>query len=58
MIITGNLEPVIDSFRGDFATLTTNDIFCEQTQDGYNSSVMIFSAFKRLGEGGEVQFST
>ena len=31
MIITGDISPILDSYRGDFSTLTTNDIFCEQT---------------------------
>ena len=42
MIITGNLDNLIKNFKGKFATMTTNDIFCEQTQDGYNSSIMLF----------------
>ena len=42
MIITGNLDNLIKGYKGNFCTLTTDDIFCEQTTDGYNSSVMIF----------------
>lgn len=44
MIISGSLDSLVHSFDGRFATLTTNDIFCEQTQDGYNSSIMLFTA--------------
>ena len=43
MIISGNIDDLVHNFAGKFATLTTNDIFCEQTQDGYNSSVMLFN---------------
>ena len=42
MIIAGNMDDLVLNFRGRFTTLTTNDIFCEQAQDGYNSSIMIF----------------
>lgn len=49
MIITGTLDELITRFDGRFATLTTNDIFCEQTQDGYNSSIMVFSAERTKG---------
>ena len=46
MIITGNLDDLILNFQGRFTTMSTNDIFCEQTQDGYNSSIMIFNAYQ------------
>lgn len=45
MIITGNLDSLILNYKGKFTTMTTNDIFCEQTQDGYNSSIMLFNAY-------------
>ena len=47
MIITGNIDELIYNYRGRFSTLTTNDIFCEQTQDGYNSSIMLFEVSKK-----------
>ena len=46
MIITGSLEPIIMNFEAKFATLSTDEIFCEQATDGYNSSVMLFGVEK------------
>lgn len=31
MIITGSIDDLVLNYNGKFATLTTNDIFCEQT---------------------------
>jgi hypothetical protein len=31
MIISGNIDDLVYNFDGKFATLSTNDIFCEQT---------------------------
>ena len=56
MIITGNIDELISKYRGRFSTLTTNDIFCEQTQDGYNSSIMLFEVSKK-GENGIISSS-
>lgn len=47
MIVTGPIDDLFLNFQGRFATLTTNDIFCEQTQDGYNSSIMLFNVFQK-----------
>lgn len=41
MIITGNLDNLA-SYRGPFAVMSTDDLFCEATKDGYNSSIVIF----------------
>ena len=49
MIISGKIDELIMAYRGNFVTLSTNDIFCEQTQDGYNSSVMIFAVENKGG---------
>ena len=45
MIITGSIDDLVLNFRDRFSTMSTNDIFCEQTQDGYNSSIMVFRVF-------------
>ena len=42
MIICGCIDDLILNYQGKFSTLSTNDIFCEKTQDGYNSSIMVF----------------
>ena len=51
MIITGSLDDLIGKIGSSiktFATLSTDDIFCENVANGYNSSVMIFHR-ERLG---------
>ena len=49
MIITGSLDDLA-SMAGNkvhsFATLTTEEIFCENVDNGYNSSVMLFDKDK------------
>ena len=45
MIITGCLDDLINLIGTSiksFATLSTDEIFCENVNNGYNSSVMIF----------------
>ena len=45
MIITGCLDYLINLIGTSiksFATLSTDEIFCENVNNGYNSSVMIF----------------
>ena len=45
MIITGSLDDLVSKVGTSvksFATLSTNDIFCENVNNGYNSSVMLF----------------
>ena len=45
MIITGSLDDLVAKVGTSvksFATLSTNDIFCENVNNGYNSSVMLF----------------
>ena len=41
MIITGNIDELC-SYKGPFAVMSTNDIFCESASDGYNSSIVLF----------------
>lgn len=41
MVITGNIDEIA-SYQGPFATLSTDDIFCEMVADGYNSSVILY----------------
>ena len=48
MIISGNIDNLILNYQGKFTTMSTNDIFCEQTQDGYNSSIMLFNAYTNI----------
>ena len=43
MVITGCLDELL-AYRGVFATMSTNDIFCETAADGYNSSIMAFDS--------------
>ena len=43
MIVSGPIDELIINFDGRFTTMSTDDIFCEQAQDGYNSSIMIFT---------------
>ena len=48
MIITGSLDDMIAKIGTaikSFATLSTDDIFCENVANGYNSSVMIFNKY-------------
>lgn len=45
MIITGSLDDLVSKVGTSvksFATLSTDEIFCENVQNGYNSSVMLF----------------
>ena len=45
MIITGSLDELVSKVGTSvksFATLSTDEIFCENVQNGYNSSVMLF----------------
>lgn len=47
MIITGPLDDLVQTIGSkclSFATLTTEEIFCENVDNGYNSSVMLFNA--------------
>ena len=47
MIITGSLDDLVKTIGSkstNFATLTTEEIFCENVDNGYNSSVMLFNA--------------
>ena len=44
MIISGNLNDLAKLKVKRFATLSTDDIFCENVQGGYNSSIMIFNS--------------
>lgn len=44
MIISGSLDSLAQMPVKRFATLSTDEIFCENVQGGYNSSVMIFSS--------------
>ena len=49
MIITGSLDGIASMAGGQvkaFATLTTAEIFCENVDNGYNSSVMLFDRLK------------
>ena len=46
MIITGSLDDLVSKVGTSvksFATLSTDEIFCENVSNGYNSSVMLFS---------------
>lgn len=43
MIVSGPIDELVMNFDGKFVTMSTNDIFCEQAQDGYNSSIMLFT---------------
>jgi len=38
-VITGSLDELA-SYRGVFALMTTEDIYCETAKDGYNSSII------------------
>ena len=45
MIITGSLDDLVSKIGSSvksFATLSTDEIFCENVANGYNSSVMLF----------------
>ena len=45
MIITGSLDDLVSMIGSkvtSFATLSTDEIFCENVDNGYNSSVMLF----------------
>ena len=45
MIITGSLDSLVHSIGTkvkSFCTLSTDEIFCENVSNGYNSSVMLF----------------
>jgi hypothetical protein len=45
MVISGNLDNLghlMATEHFTFATLTTEEIFCETVADGYNSSIMLF----------------
>jgi len=42
MIISGSLDDLVQMPVQRFATLTTDEIFCENAEGGYNSSIMIF----------------
>ena len=45
MIITGSLDDLaslIGNAVTSFSTLSTDEIFCENVDNGYNSSVMLF----------------
>ncbi len=44
MIITGSLDNLV-KYTGDFALLSTDEIYCETAkEEGYNSSIMLFPA--------------
>ena len=45
MIISGSLDEITNCMTAEdftFATLSTDEIFCETAEKGYNSSVMLF----------------
>ena len=45
MIITGSIDELVSKVGSSvksFATLSTDEIFCENVNNGYNSSVMLF----------------
>jgi hypothetical protein len=44
MIISGNLDDLVRMPVKRLATLSTDEIFCENVQGGYNSSIMIFDS--------------
>lgn len=44
MIISGNLDDLAKMPVKRFATLSTDEIFCENVQGGYNSSIMVFDS--------------
>jgi hypothetical protein len=44
MIISGSLDELLQMPIQRFATLSTDDIFCENAAGGYNSSIMVFRA--------------
>lgn len=44
MIITGDLTELATMPVHTLATLSTDEIFCENVDGGYNSSVMLFAA--------------
>jgi hypothetical protein len=44
MIISGSLDDLVQMPVRRFATLATDEIFCENVEGGYNSSIMIFQA--------------
>ena len=46
MIITGDISDLTKIPLRGLATLSTDDIFCENVKGGYNSSVMVFQAGK------------
>ncbi len=48
MIICGSLDELANMEIQHLATMSTDDIFCENVQGGYNSSIMIFSAASML----------
>ena len=44
MIISGNLDDLVKLPIQRFATLSTDEIFCENVDGGYNSSIMVFDS--------------
>lgn len=46
MIITGSLDELTNLKNITMATLSTNEIYCENVANGYNSSVMLFRTDK------------
>lgn len=44
MIISGSLDTLAQLPVQRFATLSTDEIFCENVEGGYNSSIMIFDS--------------
>lgn len=43
MIITGSLNEIAQ-YRGPFGILGTDNIYCEKTNGGYNSSILLFES--------------
>ena len=49
MIVYNNIDFIFE-YKGNFALMKTDDIQCEGSKDGYNSSVVVY----RRGFGGEI----
>ena len=44
MIISGDITQIAQMPIRRFATLSTDEIYCENVEGGYNSSIMVFNA--------------
>jgi hypothetical protein len=46
MIITGDLSDIVNLPVSTLATLSTDEIHCENVDGGYNSSVIVFESHR------------